>query len=193
MRVRVFSSTAEGDPDSSLYTLSGSVVLPTNPDLPAGEDAPTSTFEAPANATLESNTKYFVVLDSRASELYRFYKVFGTKSDAISKVADGWSMNDFRHTGIRDTGVWTTADEVPFVEVAGHAVVPSSDATLSGLSLTWDDGGTATDIALDPVFDAATTAYTAGVAHAVDRITIEGDQGRQRCHGWTTSTARTRR
>ena len=177
VRVRVFSSTADGNPDSSLYTLSGSVVLPTNPDLPAGEDSPTSTFEAPANATLEPNTKYFVVLDSRSSELYRFYKVFGTKSDVISKVAEGWSMNDFRHTGIRDTGVWTTSDDVPFIEVAGHAVVPSSDATLSGLSLTWDDGGTETDIALAPVFDAATTSYAAGVASGVDQITIKETKG----------------
>ena len=172
VRVRIFNSTAEGNPGSSLYTLSGSVVLPTNPDAPPGEDSPASTFEAPANATLESNTRYFVVLDSRSSQLYRFYKVFGTLSDNISKVADGWSMNNFRHTGIRDTGVWETADEVPFVEVAGHAVVPSSDATLTGLGLTWDDGGTATDIALNPVFSASTTAYTAAVAHGVDRITI---------------------
>ena len=100
-RVRIFSSTAEGDPDSSLYNLSGTVVLPTT-DAP--EDCPTSTFKAPANATLESNTQYFVVIDSRSSQLYRFYKIWGTKSDEISKVADGWSMNNFRHTGIRDTG-----------------------------------------------------------------------------------------
>ncbi|MDE0422773.1 MAG: cadherin-like beta sandwich domain-containing protein, partial [Gammaproteobacteria bacterium] len=145
VRVRIFSSTAEGDPDSSLYTLSGEVVLPTNPDLPPGDSSPASTFGAPANATLEPNTRYFVVLDSRSSQLYRFYKVFGTKSDVVSRVADGWSMNDFRHTGIRDSGVWTTADAVPFVDVSGHAVVPSSDATLSGLGLTWDDGGTGTD------------------------------------------------
>ena len=83
-------------------------------------------------------------------------------------------MNNLRHTGIRDSGVWTTADEVPFVDVSGHAVVPSSDATLSALDLTWDDGGTATDIALDPVFDASTTAYTASVANGVDQITIAG-------------------
>ena len=177
VRVRVFSSTAEGNPDSSLYTLSGSIVLPTNPDLPAGEDSPASTFEAPANATLEPNTRYFVVLDSRASELYRFYKVFGTKSDAISKLAEGWSMNDFRHTGIRDTGVWTTSDDVPFIEVAGHAVVPSSDATLSALALTWDDAGTATDITLNPVFNASTTSYTAGVPSGVDQITIKETKG----------------
>ena len=174
VRVRIFSSTAEGNPGSSLYTLSGSVVLPTNPDTPAGEDSPASTFEAPANAILESNTRYFVVLDSRASQMYRFYKVFGTRSDDISKVADGWSMNNFHHTGIRDTGVWTTGDEVPFVDVAGHAIVPSSDATLTDLGLTWDNGGTATDIALDPVFNASTTSYTAAVANGVDRITIAG-------------------
>ena len=106
--MRIFSSTADGNPDSSLYTLSGSVVLPTDPDQPAGGDSPTSTFEAPTDAILESNTRYFVMLDSRASEVYRFYKVFGTLSDEISKVADGWSLNDYRHTGIRDTGVWTT-------------------------------------------------------------------------------------
>ena len=175
-RVRIFSSTAEGDPDSSLYTLSGSVVLPTT-DQPPEDDSPASTFEASANAVLESNTRYFVVIDSRSSQLYRFYKIWGTKSDVISKVADGWSMNNFRHTGIRDTGVWTTADEVPFVEVAGHAVVPSSDATLSALALSWDDGGTETDITLDPRFNASTTAYTAGVAHGVDRITIKETKG----------------
>ena len=43
VRVRVFSSTAEGNPDSSLYTLTGSIVLPTNPDLPAaGRNPPAS-------------------------------------------------------------------------------------------------------------------------------------------------------
>ncbi|MYK38585.1 MAG: hypothetical protein F4036_12635, partial [Gammaproteobacteria bacterium] len=176
VRVRIFSSTAEGNPDSSLYALSGTIVLPTTDQGPE-ESARISTFDAPANATLEPNTRYFVVLDSKFSQLYRYYKVWGTKSDDISKVADGWSMNNFRHTGIRDSGVWTTADEVPFVEVAGHAIVPSSDATLTDLGLTWDDGGTATDIVLDPTFDASKTAYTAAVANAVDQITIAGIKG----------------
>ncbi|MXW19853.1 MAG: cadherin-like beta sandwich domain-containing protein, partial [Gammaproteobacteria bacterium] len=176
VRVRIFSSTAEGNPDSSLYTLSGTVVLPTTDQGPE-ESARVSTFDAPANATLEPNTRYFLVLDSKFSQLYRYYKVWGTKSDDISKVADGWSMNNYRHTGIRNSGVWTTADEVPFVDVSGYAVVPSSDATLTDLGLTWDDGGTATDIALNPTFDASTTAYTASVANGVDRITIAGTKG----------------
>ena len=173
VRVRIFSSTAEGNPDSSLYALSGEIVLPTTDQAPE-DSARVSTFDAPANATLEPNTRYFVVLDSKFSQLYRYYKVWGTKSDDISKVADGWNMNSYRHTGIRDSGVWTTVEEVPFVDVSGHALVPSSDATLSGLGLTWDDAGTATDIALSPLFNASTTSYTASVSNGVDRITIAG-------------------
>ena len=53
----------------------------------------------------------------------------------------------------------------------------SSDASLSALALTWDDAGTATDIALNPVFNAATTSYAAGVANAVDQITIKETKG----------------
>ena len=173
VRVRIFSSTAEGNPNSSLYALSGEVVLPTTDQGPE-ESARVSTFDPPANATLEPNTRYFVVLDSKFSQLYRYYKVWGTKSDDISRVADGWSMNNFRHTGIRDSGVWTTADEVPFVDVSGYAVVPSSDAALTGLGLTWNDRGTATDIALNPTFDASKTSYTASVANGVGQITIAG-------------------
>ena len=53
----------------------------------------------------------------------------------------------------------------------------SGDATLSGLGLTWDDGGVQTEIALNPVFNASTTAYAASVAHGVDRITIKETKG----------------
>ena len=177
VRVRVFSSTAEGNPDSSLYTLSGSIVLPTNPDLGPEESARVSTLDAPANATLEPNTKYFVVLDSRASELYRFYKVFGTKSDAISKVADGWSMNDFRHTGIRDN---RCLDDGRRCSVRRgrrpcRGALQRRDAERSRSDL--GRRGTATDITLNPVFNASTTSYTAGVASGVDRITIKETKG----------------
>ena len=56
-------------------------------------------------------------------------------------------------------------------------VGPSSDATLSALALTWDDAGTATDIALNPGFNTSTTSYTAGVASGVERITIRETKG----------------
>ena len=55
-------------------------------------------------------------------------------------------------------------------------MVPSDDASLSALDLTWDDGGTETDIALAPPFSASTTAYTASVANGVDRVTIDGTE-----------------
>ena len=172
VRVRIFTSTAEGAPDSSLYTLSGSDTAGITSHEARPEDTIPTTFEAPADAILEKNTHYFVVLDSRATKLYRFYKVFGTKSETVSKVAMGWRMNTDRHTGIRDSGVWTIVSEVPFVEISGDAFVPSSDATLEGLELTWDDGRTTTAIALDPIFDAATTSYTVSVASDVDQLTI---------------------
>ena len=53
----------------------------------------------------------------------------------------------------------------------------SSDATLGNLRLTWDDGGTATDIALNPIFNASTTSYGASVDNGVDRITIKETKG----------------
>ena len=48
----------------------------------------------------------------------------------------------------------------------------SADATLTDLDLTWNDGGTATDIALFPTFAKTSTNYTARVATSVSRITI---------------------
>ena len=48
----------------------------------------------------------------------------------------------------------------------------STDASLSGLELTWDDSGTATDIVLSPTFATTTTTYAASVANVVARITV---------------------
>ena len=48
----------------------------------------------------------------------------------------------------------------------------SSDATLSGLDLTYDDSGSDTDIALTPAFSADTHSYSASVGCAVVQITV---------------------
>ena len=162
MRVRIFSSTADGRPDKSLYTLSSTA-----------NNIGVRTFEAPSDATLEGDTSYLVVFDTANSRGGKYYKLRGTSSEFVNSAAAGWSLDTDSHTQFWDAH-WTANGAVPFVEVNGHAVVPSSDATLSGLSLSWDGGGTETDIALDPPFDAATTSYTAAVAHGVDRITIAG-------------------
>ena len=53
----------------------------------------------------------------------------------------------------------------------------SSEASLSGLSLS-GDGGEA--VALSPVFASGTTRYAATVAHDVSAVTVDGDRWRVR-------------
>ncbi|MDE0368184.1 MAG: sulfatase-like hydrolase/transferase, partial [Gammaproteobacteria bacterium] len=166
VRARIFSSTAEGKPGSSLYTLSSTA-----------NDIGVRTFAAPADATLERGTRYFLVLDSTATKVGRYYKVRGTKTGSVNSAAAGWSLDTELYARTQSSGDWTTVNEVLLVEINGDAVVPSSDATLSGLGLTWDDGGTETAIALNPAFDPATTAYTASVPHGVSRVTVKGIKG----------------
>ena len=166
VRARIFSNTAEGKPGSSLYTLSSTA-----------NDIGVRTFAAPADATLESGTRYFLVLDSTATKVGRYYKVRGTKSGSVNSAAAGWSLDTELYARTQGSGGWTTVNEVLLVEINGDAVVPSSDATLSGLGLTWDDGGTETAIALNPAFDSAKTAYTASVPHGVSQITVKGIKG----------------
>ena len=161
LRVRIFNSTAGGLPQESIHSLGR-----------APNGIGVRTFEAPSNATLEASTRYFVVIDSDASNTSKACKISVTSSDFQNGVAPGWSMDTDRlvHTSDRD---WYTDHRVPLLEINGDAVVPSSDASLSGLGLTWDDGGTQTGIALTPVFDASTTAYAAGLARRVDQVTID--------------------
>ena len=162
LRVRIFNSTAGGLPQESIHSLGR-----------APNGIGVRTFEAPSNATLEASTRYFVVIDSDASNTSKACKISVTSSDFQNSVAPGWSMDSDRlvHTSDRD---WYTDHRVPLLEINGEAVVPSSDASLSGLGLTWDDGGTATAIALNPAFVASTTDYAGSVGSGVDRITIDG-------------------
>ena len=162
MRVRIFSSTAGGLPNESIHSLGR-----------APNAIGVRTFEAPSNATLEAGTRYFVVVDSNASNSSKSYKIYVSSSDVLNSLAPGWSMDQDRHVHTVDND-WYTDSRVLLLEIAGEAFVPSSDATLDDLALTWDDAGTATDITLNPLFDAATTAYTAAVANGVERITIAG-------------------
>ncbi|MCY4096405.1 MAG: hypothetical protein OXG05_14940, partial [Gammaproteobacteria bacterium] len=63
VRVRIFTSTEGGAPDTSLYTMigKGTAGVGTGHSMP--EDTIPTPFEAPAKAILQKNTKYFVVLD----------------------------------------------------------------------------------------------------------------------------------
>ena len=163
-RVRIFDSTAEGLPNETIHSLGR-----------APNTIGVRTFEAPSNAVLERGTTYFVVIDSSASNPNKSYKIRMTSSDFLNSAASGWSLDEDRYVQTVDRD-WYQEHRVPLLEINGDAVVLSSDATLDGLGLTRDDGGTATDIALNPPFSATTTAYTAGVAGSVARITIDGSK-----------------
>ena len=165
LRVRIFNSTAGGLPQESIHSLGRS------PDAIG-----VRTFEAPSNATLEASTRYFVVIDSDASNTSKSCKISVTSFDFLNSVAPGWSMDQHRHVHTVDRD-WYTDHRVPLLEINGHAVVPSSDATLSGLGLTRDDGGAETAIALNRAFSATVTDYAAIVASGVHRITIDGTKG----------------
>ena len=165
LRVRIFNSTAGGLPQESIHSLGR-----------APNGIGVRTFEAPSNAMLEASTRYFVVIDSDASNTSKGCKISVTSSDVLNSLAPGWRMDQDRHVHTSDRD-WYTDHRVPLLEIDGHAVVATSEATLSALALTWDDAGTETDIALNPVFNAATTAYTASVAHGVGQVTVKGTKG----------------
>ena len=86
VRVRIFNARSNGNPYYSLYTL-------TNPAISDG----TLTFTAPASATLQNGTRYFVMFDSTASGAGNDYEVSGTESDSLTSAADGWSLHTDRH------------------------------------------------------------------------------------------------
>ena len=165
VRIRIFDSTEDGLPNQPVHTL-------INPPNKIG----VLEFQAPANARLQKDTRYFVLMDSKAAKRGKYYKVRRTSSHVINTVAPGWRMDTVQYDGAPNEE-WGTLDTVFVFELNGHAYVPSDDASLDGLGLTWDDDGTETDIALNPTFNAATTAYAASVPNGVGRITTAGKKG----------------
>ena len=157
-RVSIYSAASGSDPDpnASVYTLTN----------PSSFGAGNLTFTAPADATLEKDTKYFVVVESAVDG--GFYHVNATTSDSVDSMAAGWSLNTDRHFRTSDSGSWDSATVVLLVGINVSAIL-SPDATLSALALADGDG---TAVTLRETFDKDTTSYTASVAQDVDEITI---------------------
>ena len=82
-RVSIYSAASGTDPDpdpnASVYTLTN----------PSSFGAGNLTFTAPADATLEKDTKYFVLIESAVSG--GFYHVNGTTSNSVDSMTAGWS------------------------------------------------------------------------------------------------------
>ena len=119
-----------------------------------------------AGVGLAANTRYFLVLT--ASNSGSNYTVEYTRSDSEDSGGEtGWSIaNESRistNGGAYDGGIASSA-----LKIAIKGAVASTDATLSGLSLT--EG--ANTISLSPEFATGTTDYLAFVANSVTSATV---------------------
>ena len=95
--------------------------------MPLGRDGNAiNTFKAPANATLEKETDYFVVFEETETGSDTGYRLKQTTSDnEDSGKASGWSStNDFLLSEVRDaaaaTRLFRTALTDPSATAAGH-------------------------------------------------------------------------
>ena len=149
-------ANSSGSPSRVLYTLTN----------PASFSAGLNEFTAPPNARLAANTTYHVVAsysaDSGGPDWWRTLVSNGIDSGG----AAGWDINAPYRTRIRgSTDIWASrTSRAVQIQVKGATYSPSTDATLSDLSLS---GGT-----LDPAFAGATVTYTADVATAVSQTTV---------------------
>ena len=156
VRVSIYSHVS-GRPGSSLYVL-------TNPDSVANGQL--NTFTAPANATLDPETNYFVVVEAPAGS----FTLRTTVSNAEdSGNASGWSIANRVRERLSDSGNWSTSTiaNKPRISIMGSlrgSTSESSDATLSDLTLS---GGR-----LSPAFSSDVTDYTASVAYTASRTTV---------------------
>ena len=94
-RVSIYEADSSGKPSGSLYPLM-------NPGSVSNNSL--NTFTAPANATLAKETKYLVVAEATSGS----YQIGYTSSNAEdSGKANGWSINNRRHTRDSDSGSWS--------------------------------------------------------------------------------------
>ena len=115
----------------------------------------------------------FVSVTSHPGASFYYRTPFHYRINDIDSGRDGHQIS--LALGRNPIQIFVTAENghdtrVYSLEVTRSAI--SSDAALSRLELTYDDGGTETAIVLDPSFDADTTSYAASVGNTVDRITV---------------------
>ena len=95
---QIYSATTSGTtPDSSLYTL-------TNPAVPT--DGAVNTFKAPAGATLNPSTVYFLVVKSSTGNTVDVSRT--TSDDEDSGAAIAWVIGNARVQSYDQGSTWTT-------------------------------------------------------------------------------------
>ena len=129
-------------------------------------------YTAPPNAALTRRASYFVVIKGPAANS----QTVSITSSANQTGESDWTIADSGRSTFSGSG-WSSTLALRMQLRGAVTLVPlSTDATLSGLDLTWDDAGTPTDIILSPPFASNVTTYTASVANTVARITVDATE-----------------
>ena len=98
-RVSIYTVTSD-NPGTLLYVLTNPATL---------NDNAINTFRAPANATLEKDTDYFVVFEAPGSGSNTRYDLKGTVSaNEDSGTASGWSIADTSRERATNSGNWSS-------------------------------------------------------------------------------------
>ena len=109
-------TTSSGNPGTSLYVLTNPATL---------NDDAINTFRAPANATLEKDTNYFVVFEDTGTSSNKGYDLKGTVSNnEDSGKTSGWSIANDSRQRTSDTGIW--GDIAGKLKIAVRGTIPRS-------------------------------------------------------------------
>ena len=152
---------ASGDPSgTALHTL-------TNPDPFVTDDL--NTFPAPAGATLDANTTYWVVASYSSSGGPNWWRVL-LSNGIDSGGATGWTIDSPYKADTRTSPVeWVVQSASRGLKLQVKGTVKggptlSTDATLSALALS--------GVTLAPTFVSSTETYTATVVNSVMQTTV---------------------
>ena len=115
-KVSIYSVNSSGNPGSSLYVLD-------NPATYTRRGI--NTFTAPAGATLDRETDYFVVFEATSGS-YRVHVTDEADGDEDADGADGWSIHDQSHTK-PGNAAWTLPTFLARIEIRG-IILPNTPA-----------------------------------------------------------------
>ena len=114
-RVSIYTVTSD-NPGTLLYVLTNPATL---------NDNAINTFRAPANATLEKDTDYFVVFEATGSGSNIRYDLKGTVSaNEDSGTASGWSIADTSRERATNSGNWSSV--FARLKIAVRGTIPRS-------------------------------------------------------------------
>ena len=189
-KVTIYTADASGNPGTLKYTL----INPSSYNQARYGDDFTScddgknTFTAPANATLESETDYFVVFENvgtqaTETDTYSDYNIGKVLSGAEGPRASGWSIADTQHEKETPSSSWvaeplSNTPRPVRIEINGTTLTDTTDpnldtATVSGRSLvlTYDEN---LDEDSEPAASDYSVSVGGGIGTAPSSVAVSG-------------------